>query len=90
MCNLELNQEILMEYLDGVADASIVAHVVTCRDCRDGVTMLANAESGFREMVSPTLCVDEMMLSEYYLGTLDVEASLAVSLHVQICDAFHR
>ena len=86
MCNLGLNQENLMEYLDGVADASVVAHVVACRDCRDGVTMLANAESGFREMVSSTLCVDEMMLGEYYLGTLDVEASLAVSLHVQICD----
>lgn len=86
MCEFGLNQEILMEYLDGVADVSIAAHIVGCRHCRDGVIMLANAQSKFREMVSPLLCVDEMRLGEYYLGTLGMDASLAVNLHVQVCE----
>ena len=84
MCQ-EVNNTLLIEYLDSTADAWVAAHILRCPSCRERVATWSQAQDDLGKLLNPIACPSNTELGEYYLSMLSLERGHEMFLHLKTC-----
>lgn len=81
----ELDDKLLLAYLDGEADQETAAHLQGCSYCREKTRQLARLQDRLTARLFRLTCPSPTELGEYHLGLLASAQAAAVAHHLREC-----
>ena len=81
----ELDDAILLAYLDGEADQEVAAHLEQCPHCRQRAQRLGQLQEDMRAKMYRIECPTPLELGEYHLGVLADTESRGIARHLKDC-----
>ena len=81
----ELDDAVLLAYLDGTADKGVRAHLKVCAHCRERAQQLAAFENDLTARLYRAACPAPEKLGEYHLGLLSPLEESAIARHLAGC-----
>ena len=81
----ELDDGILLSYLDGEADQGVAAHLDQCPHCRQRAQRLGSLEERMRVRMYRSTCPSPLELGEYHLGLLADTEARGIARHLKDC-----
>ena len=91
-CSLppELDDGILLAYLDGEADPKVAAHLEQCQHCRERAQRLGRLQERMGAEMYRIACPEPLELGEYHLGLLGGARARAIAGHLDYCPLCSR
>jgi hypothetical protein len=80
-----LTEEDLFAFLDGIADATLQAHLAGCPSCKARCDELEQWERSLITKLYRFACPDSQRLADYHSGFLDKATTATVHRHVEGC-----
>ena len=81
----ELDDGILLTYLDGEADQKVAAHLEQCPHCRERAQRLGRLQERMGAEMYRIACPTPLELGEYHLGVLAGTQANVVARHLDDC-----
>lgn len=81
----ELDDGILLSYLDGEADKDVAAHLEQCPHCRERAKRLDQMQEDMRARMYRIACPTSLQLGEYHLGLLADTDTREIARHLKDC-----
>ena len=81
----ELDDDILLAYVDGEADPEIRRHVAQCPHCQEKARRLASLQDRLTAHLYRIACPTPHELGEYHLSVLSPSQAQAVGEHLSLC-----
>lgn len=81
----ELEDRVLLAYIDGEADHHVAAHLKRCSYCREKTQRLARLQGQLTARLYRLMCPSTITLGEYHLGILPRDQAQAVAQHMAQC-----
>lgn len=81
----ELDDKVLLAYIDGETDPEVVAHLERCPHCRDRAQHLARLQDRLTGQLYRFTCPSPAELGEYHLGLLPSDQAADVTSHLAEC-----
>jgi hypothetical protein len=81
----ELDEQTLLESVDGLASEATSLHLQRCEYCRERAEALASFQSRLSARLSRLECPPSIALGEYHLRLLPAAQALVVAQHVREC-----
>jgi hypothetical protein len=81
----ELDDSVLLAYLDGEADQEVAAHLEQCPHCRHRAQRLGRLQEDMRARMYRIACPTPLELGEYHLGLLADTEARGIALHLKDC-----
>lgn len=81
----ELDDAMLLAYLDGEADQKVVAHLEQCPTCRGRAQLLGRLQGRLRAELYRVACPTPLKLGEYHLGVLPDAQARVIAQHLKDC-----
>jgi anti-sigma factor RsiW len=81
----ELDDGMLLLYLDGEADQMVAAHLEQCPHCRERAERLGRLQERMRAEMYRIDCPTSLELGEYHLGVLADAQARVVARHLKDC-----
>jgi hypothetical protein len=85
-----LDDSQIMSYIEGEADAVIVAHMKECAFCRERANRWTLLQNRLRKQLYRVACPTPMELGDYHLGFLPDPQKMIVAQHVRECPLCRR
>jgi hypothetical protein len=80
----------IVSYMEGEADAVVVAHINECAFCRERANRWTLLQNGLKKQLYRVTCPTSMELGDYYLKLLPSPQALIVAQHVHECPLCRR
>lgn len=80
-----LSDRQLLEYLDGIADGHVRAHVALCPDCAERAAALGRSQAQLARWLFRAECPSSLDLGEYALGMASSSRAPVLREHLAIC-----
>lgn len=80
----------IVSYMEGEADAVVVAHINECGFCRERAERWTLLQNGLKKQLYRVTCPTSMELGDYHLKLLPAPQALIVAQHVRECPLCRR
>ena len=86
-CDLQLEDEVLLAYLDNAVGSEVTAHIRHCSLCQERVSQLSDWQTWLVAACYRHPCPPALVLGEHIMGLLPYEAEETILAHLAICSA---
>jgi hypothetical protein len=80
----------IVSYMEGEADAVVVAHINECAFCRERAERWTLLQNGLKKQLYRVTCPTSMELGDYHLKLLPAPQALIIAQHVRECPLCRR
>jgi hypothetical protein len=80
----------IVSYMEGEADAAVVAHIKECAFCRERANRWTLLQNRLKKELYRVTCPTPVELGDYHLGFLPDPQKLVVAQHVRECPLCRR
>jgi hypothetical protein len=80
----------IVSYMEGEADAVVVAHINECAFCRERAHRWTLLQNSLRKQLYRVTCPTPLELGDYHLGLLPASQKMVVAQHVRECPLCRR